>query len=229
MTVTKTNLADLSLAWLEHSRSEGLSPATIARRLATLRQFGKHLGVEVLSDYKAPPQRKPKPRPLPGRVDDIILMADHAVDLSEEAMILLCGTVGLRISEARSVTPNHFIRDGDQLWVKVIGKGYSEREVAIPGRSSDRLLQIALKRSAKEPLVLLTDSQARKAWKKAAARVGLPDSATHDGRASVATAILDSTGNLRLAQEVLGHASVATTQGYTGVSRGQLAGAMEAL
>lgn len=227
--MTTKNLADLSLAWLDHSRSQGLSPATISRRLASIRQFGKYLGVEVLADYKAPPQRKARPKPLPGGVDDIERMAAAAVDASEEAMIWLCGTVGLRISEARSVTPEHLVTEGGHVWVEVIGKGYKAREVAVPARSAGRLLALARLRHPHEPLVLLTDSQARKAWKKAADRVGLRDSATHDGRATVATAILDSTGNLRLAQEVLGHASVATTQGYTGVSRGQLAAAMGGL
>lgn len=224
--MTTTELQDLSLAWLDHSRSQGLSPATISRRVASVRQFGKYLGIDLLADYKSPPQRKAQPRPLPGGIDDIQLMADAAVDSSEEAMIWLCGTAGLRISEARSVTPGHLTTEGDQTWVQVIGKGYKAREVAVPARSAGRLLALARLRHPDEPLVLLTDSQARKAWKRAAARVGLRDSATHDGRATVATAILGSTGNLRLAQEVLGHASVATTQGYTGVSRRQLAAAM---
>lgn len=222
-------LEEAALRWMENSRTEGLAPATITRRLATLRQFGRYLGVEVLADYKAPPSAPARPHPLPGGVGDVEAMLDSAIDSSEEAMIILCGFAGLRISEARSVTPLSFLLDDGKVSVTVTGKGYKRRVVPVPSRVSGRLLEVAGRRESAQPLVLLSDSQARKAWKKAARRAGVRDSSTHDGRATVATAILGATGNLRLAQEVLGHSSVETTQVYTGVTRDQLTSAMEAI
>lgn len=214
---------------MESGKAEGLAPKTLARRANSLRSYGKWIGEPLLADYRAPSPPPAQPRPITGGHEAIMRMVEVAVGDDERAMILLCGFVGLRISEARSVTPDMIEIEDGTPWVTVTGKGYKRRSVPIPPRAWEILGPVVIKRPRHQPLVRLTDSQARKAWATCSRQAGLGKTSSHQGRATAATALLDSTGNLRLVQEVLGHASVATTQVYTRVSRSTMAEAMAGL
>lgn len=223
------SLAEAALSWMDHGRASGVAPKTLARRVTSIRSFGRWLGEPLLVDYTPPATPPATPRPLPGGIDAIELLMARAVGDDERCMVALCGYSALRISEARSVTPGAISLDGDVPWVTVTGKGYKRRHVAIPRRGWERIEPVLPKRRIDEPLVRLTDSQARKAWATMSRQAGLGATSTHRGRATAATELLDRTGNLRLVQEVLGHSSVATTQVYTQVSRSSIAAAMSGL
>ena len=103
----------------------------------------------------------------------------------------------------------------------VLGKGYKVRRVPV----SSALVAILdnLDRDPHEPFVRMADSTARRRWRLIAEKAQISGrTSTHAGRATLATDLLGRTGNLRLVQEILGHASVATTQGYTGVTEQQM-------
>lgn len=224
-----TTLDDAARFWMTWAKEQGTAPKTIARRVTSLRAYGRWLGYPLLVDYQPPATPARTPRPLPGGLDDICSMLEVAVGDDERCMIALCGFSGLRISEARSVTPSSIFMEGETPWVSVIGKGYKDRSVVIPPRAWERIEPVLAKRRPDEPLVRLTDSQARKAWAICSRQAGLGKTSTHAGRATAATDLLARTGNLRLVQEVLGHASVSTTQVYTHVPRSAIAAAMSGM
>lgn len=225
----QTPLAEAASSWMTWSKARGAAPKTIARRVTSLRAFGRWLGYPLLVDYSPPPTPPGTPKPLPGGMDAVNKLLSVAVGDDERCMIALCGFSGLRISEARSVTPASIYLDGDLHWVTVTGKGHKRRQVPIPPSAWERIGPVLDRRSKHEPLVRLTDSQARKAWATCSRQAGLGASSTHQGRATAATELLEATGNLRLVQEVLGHSSVSTTQVYTHVRRSTIAAAMSAL
>lgn len=203
-----------------------MAPKTLARRVTAIRAYGRWLGEPLLEDYVPPPTPPSTPKPLVGGVESVAKMLGAAVGDDERCMVALCGFSGLRISETRSVTPASISLEDGLPWVTVTGKGYRRRSVAIPLRAWERIEPVLGKRSPHEPLVRLSDSQARKAWAAISRRAGLGKTSTHQGRATAATDLLARTGNLRLVQEVLGHATVATTQVYTQVPRSAIAAAM---
>lgn len=210
-------LDDLARAWLDAGRSEGKAPRTLSRRAASIRAYAQWTGQQVLVDYRLPSVGTSSPRPLPGGMSDVAAMID-ACDTSDDiAMVALCSFAGLRISEARSMTPAT-VSDGV---LHVLGKGYKVRRVPV----SSALVAILdnLDRGPAEPFVRMADSTARRRWGQIADKAQLSGrTSTHAGRATLATDLLGRTGNLRLVQEILGHASVATTQGYTGVTEQQM-------
>lgn len=211
------SLDELARAWLDVARSEGKAPRTLSRRAASIRAYAQWSGQQVLTDYRLPSVGTSSPRPLPGGMSDVAAMID-ACDTSDDiAMVALCSFAGLRISEARSMTPAT-VDDGVLV---VLGKGYKVRRVPV----SSALIAILdnLDREPGEPFVRMADSTARRRWQQIAEKAQLSGrSSTHDGRATLATDLLDRTGNLRLVQEILGHASVSTTQIYTGVTEQQM-------
>lgn len=225
----ETPLTEAASSWMTWARAQGVAPKTLARRVTSLRAFGRWLGYPLLVDYTPPATPPGTPKPLPGGMEAVNRLLKVAVGDDERCMIALCGYSGLRISEARSVTPASIGMDGDTPWVTITGKGHRRREVPIPRTAWAHIEPVLSRRGKHEPLVRLTDSQARKAWATCSRQAGLGPTSTHQGRATAATQLLGDTGNLRLVQEVLGHASVSTTQVYTHVPRSTIAAAMAAL
>lgn len=158
-------------------------------------------------------KRRGVPRPLPVEQSRQLLQQYRIADDKTAMLVTLLLTTGLRISEAASLE----WADVAGGWVHVTGKGDKERRVPI-----SPTLERALRRWRKKcpsPIYLfpgpngaITAHSARQRVKRAAGF--LPHSARH----SFATAILEKTGDLRLVQELLGHASVATSQVYTFVA-----------
>lgn len=207
-------------------REQGWAPKTVARRVTSLRAYGRWVGQPLLADYEPPSTPPSIPRPLRGGPESVAKMLEVAVGHSERCLVALCGRSGLRVSEARSVRPMDIFTDAGVNWIRIVGKGYKQREVPIPSDAWAVIEPVLAMRKAGEPLVWHSDSQARKAWATISERAGLGRSSTHSGRATVATDLLGRTGNLRLVQKVLGHASMSTTQVYTEVPRSAIADAM---
>jgi len=191
---------------------------------------------------EVPPPSPPRRLPKAIAVEDVERLLDAAGpgpdDLSAEPRLLrdrallefLYGT-GARISEATGLDIDELQLDADPV-VRLIGKGGKHRVVPA-GRYAVRALEAYLvrarpglaaasHRASASPAVFLNARGGRLtrqgAWgvlHGAAARAGLPDVSPHTLRHSFATHMLDGGADIRVVQELLGHASVTTTQVYT--------------
>ncbi len=161
-------------------------------------------------------------RPLPG--DRLLVMRDLAIF----ELIYSCG---LRVSEVTGLDVSSV--DLAEASVRVLGKGGKERLLPV-GRQACWALQIYLEerggQDVKEPMFLnhrggrLTARSVQRNLKKRLLLFGLPTDVTpHALRHSFATHLLDAGADLRVIQELLGHASLSTTQKYTKVSFAHLA------
>jgi integrase/recombinase XerC len=230
-------------AFLARRRSDGAGVRTLGRSLAGVRSFLKHLERDGLVNaagaraLRAPKQPKSLPKPL--AVDKALSVAASAGDLSEEpwiaarnvAVLTLLYGCGLRISEALNLAAED-IRP-DQRTLSILGKGSKTRlapllpaiHTAIDEYRSlcpyDLSGQTPLFRGARGGVLHAAIIQ--KEMAKLRGALNLPDTATpHALRHSFATHLLSAGGDLRSIQELLGHASLSTTQIYTAVDSGRL-------
>ncbi|MCC5969878.1 MAG: tyrosine recombinase XerC [Pararhodobacter sp.] len=237
--VTQTDLR----AWMAQARARGRAARSVARGLSALKSFARWLaerepGFEptVFLAAKGPRFSRPLPRPL-SEADARAVLDCVSDDKDSDwqrardvAVITLLYGCGLRISEALALTGRNFPL-GDSLRIR--GKGGKERLVpVIPAAARAvaayaRLCPYELAPDA--PLFrgarggALSARQIALAMEGVRLRLGLPASATpHALRHSFATHLLGAGGDLRVIQELLGHASLATTQIYTGVDSARL-------
>lgn len=241
-----TALAQISTgdmrAWMAATRSEGVGARSLARKLSSVKAFYRWLaereGFEptaVLS-ARAPKYTKKLPRPLSedaakAMLDTVALQSVTPwVATRDTAVVTLLYGCGLRISEALSLT-------GADVplpeVLRIVGKGNKERLVPVLPiaraavmdyvRQCPHMLepQAALFRGVRGGA--LSASQIQKTVAQTRAQLGLPPTATpHALRHSFATHLLEAGGDLRTIQELLGHASLSTTQTYTAVDTAHL-------
>ncbi len=198
-----------------------VKPATTNRRIASLRAMGTALGFPpVLPNYKSPRATQPPPHPLSDGMPGVDAMIASARTAEHRALVALCGKCGLRVSEARSVRACDFSVDPEgQRWLTVRGKGDKER--LVPVVETVWMLMIPLIARAQvstRPLIRLKDRSARQAIKLIGERALGADVASHDLRMTFGTKVYEETLDLRTTQELLGHESSVTTEGYTKVS-----------
>jgi integrase/recombinase XerC len=147
------------------------------------------------------------------------------------AVLTLLYGCGLRISEALSLTPADFA--GSPTSLRITGKGDKTRIVPLiaPARTGveDYIRLCPFQLTEDKPLFRgarggpLQPAIVQREMQKLRGALGLPDSATpHALRHSFATHLLAGGGDLRTIQELLGHASLSTTQVYTGVDSARL-------
>ncbi|MFN3636027.1 tyrosine recombinase XerC [Rhizobium rhizophilum] len=234
--------ADLR-GFLAHRRKDGAGARTLGRHLAGLRSFLRHLERKGLvnaagaSAIRSPKQPKSLPKPLSGR--QALSVVSRDTQMNEEpwiaardaAVLSLLYGCGLRISEALGLPPEVFHAKATNL--RVTGKGGKTRLVPllpIVAEAVETYRKLCpyhleagapLFRGARggplQPAIIQREMQ------KLRSALGLPDSATpHALRHSFATHLLGSGGDLRTIQELLGHASLSTTQIYTGVDSARL-------
>lgn len=239
-------------AYLAALAAEGLSKRSVASRLAALRSFYRHGRREgwVVGDPWAAVVTPRLPGRLPQvlEVDDLERMLDavvgsavsadaDALELRDRAIVELAYAGGLRISELAALTLADLdLRRGE---VRVLGKGRKERMTLLGAPAQDAIERWlahgrpALRTRATVPddgTVFLNRFGAplgarglRERIDRLAMRAGLPDGVSpHTLRHSFASHLLDGGADLRVVQELLGHASLATTQIYTHVSAGRL-------
>jgi site-specific recombinase XerD len=218
---------DLAFSWLNLTRQK-VSPKTTARRLTSLRGWAKWAKYgTVLDDYIAPTPARSMPHPIPEGEDGLERMISVAKNPEQVALITLGGYVGCRISESLSVDLHNLDLQNRTLLIR--GKGDKERVVPLSDKAveylQDSIIDAVVKPDHK--LVSYQDRFARQIIKNLGLRAGLKrEVASHDLRATYATIILSQTNNIRLVQELLGHASVATTEVYTGISMDQMRAAV---
>jgi integrase/recombinase XerC/integrase/recombinase XerD len=216
----------------------GAAKTTVARKLAAIRSFYRHL-VErgELESNPADLVSSPKkdsylPQVLkPGEVAELLerIPATSPLDLRDRAMFELAYAAGLRAEELTTLDTTSPDADGEQ--VRVEGKGGRTRFVPVgehAWRALDRYLtrgRTALECGDSDALFLsksgrrLSTSDVRRRLKLQARRVGI---SPHTLRHSFATHLLEGGADLRTIQELLGHASISTTQTYTRVESRRL-------
>lgn len=236
-------------SFLAKRRSDGAGARTLGRGLAAIRSFLKHLEREGLVNaagsraVRAPKQPKSLPKPL--QVNQALAVMASADDYAEEPWIgarnisvltFLYGC-GLRISEALALTPQ--MLEGSPRTLAIKGKGGKTRIVplllAVHEACTKYMKLCPYHLEPTEPLFrgakggVLKAGIIQREMVKLRSAFGLPDSATpHALRHSFATHLLAGGADLRSIQELLGHASLSTTQLYTGVDSARLLGAWAA-
>ena len=211
--------------------------SSIARKLSTLRSFFKYMVKEQLTPsnpaktVSTPKVEKFLPTTL--TVDEAFrLMESPATDgrLRDRAILELLYSSGLRVGELVGLNLSHL--DLDLGIVKVMGKGRKERIVPVGLKAVQALKAYLQERGileGREPLFVnsrggrLTDRSVGRLVKKYTKRSGIFRKVSpHSLRHSFATHLLDAGADIREIQEMLGHASLSTTQRYTHLSLGHL-------
>ena len=232
--------ADLR-AFLADRRGSGLGAASAARELSGVRAFLKYAAEQQGAPAQVPRTRAPKrPRtlPRPAAPDDAVGLAENAADSASEpwigardlAILLLLYGSGLRVAEAMSLTAD-LLPIGTTL--RVTGKRSKTRVVpvvpAVRQAIGDYVRQCPYPLSGPVPLFVgarggpLNPDLVRRSVAAARHRLGLPDTLTpHALRHSFATHLLARGADLRSLQELLGHASLSSTQIYTAVDAARL-------
>lgn len=242
--VSLNDLSDASLrdfrAWMSRRAMDGAGAATRARSLSGVKNFLSWLDKQgvmhnpAIKTVRTPKQPKKLPRPLSDRQAFLILDAvdddPSWVSLRDRALFTMLYGCGLRIDEALSLNLADLPRDG---FMTVRGKGRKERQVPV----LDQVIRVLERYRAAcpfaetptRPLFLgergkrLHQGVAQKALRDLRGVLGLPETATpHALRHSFATHLLQNGANLREIQELLGHASLSTTQRYTDVNAEEL-------
>jgi integrase/recombinase XerC len=194
-----------------------LAPKTTARRLTTFRSYARcHGQRDFLANYRAPKAATAEPHPIPEGIDGVLRMIQSSRNPRHRALCALTGLMGLRISEAIAVHRDDF--DIAEMVLTVRGKGDKTRIVPVSDKAW-RYIKTAHAKAGDGSIVKLGNRGARYAISRHARNAGLSRHvASHDMRATLATAAYDKTRDLRAVQELLGHADPRTTQVYTRVS-----------
>lgn len=229
-------------AFLAARRKGGAVSRSLARSLSALRMFFRWLESEELSRNRAIVQialpKIPHSVPKPLNIESAAAVTRSAAggsdwtETRDTAVLLLLYGAGLRISEALSLTPRDAPVNGRDV-MRIKGKGGKERMVPVlPAVSSAIARYMAAcpyDLEADGPLFLgarggpLSPRLIQLTMERLRADLMLPDTATpHALRHSFATHLLSAGADLRQIQELLGHASLSTTQIYTEVDRDRL-------
>ncbi|MGR3483985.1 MAG: tyrosine recombinase XerC [Paracoccaceae bacterium] len=226
-------------AWLSRGRARGLGPRTMARRLSAAKGLIRHASdrqgwdATRLLSLRGPklPARLPRPLDEGAARGVLALAAEHPtpwIAARDAAVTSLMWGAGLRVSEALSLRWSD-LPLGEALTID--GKGGKQRIVPLLPAIRDAVdAYAALQPFAREGALLrgarggpLGPRAVQRTVEGLRAALGLPASATpHALRHSFATHLLSAGGDLRAIQELLGHASLSTTQGYTGVDAAHL-------
>jgi len=235
-------------AFLASRRNEGAGSRTIARGLAGIRSLIRFLEKEGAANgaafraIRAPRQKRSLPKALAAPMAKRVVSIEESLDeepwiaARNTAILALLYGSGLRISEALGLKAGDLPK-GDGA-IRVIGKGGKERVVpvlpVVLEAIADYLRLSPYKPNPGAPLFIgarggpLNPRMVQRAMEKLRGALGLPETATpHALRHSFATHLLSNGGDLRAIQELLGHASLSTTQIYTEVDTTRLLDAYE--
>jgi integrase/recombinase XerC len=238
--------------WAAALHGQGLAPRSIALELSAWRGLFRWLGRDGLvaanpvDGVRAPRAAKPLPKAL--SVDQAVALAEHRgvteggsalLDVRDHCIVELLYGCGMRVGElvgldlhAGAATAGWI--DAPDATAHVLGKGSKRRSVPVGAAALKSLaawveVRGQLARHGEAALFVsqrgtrLTASQVRTRLKAQAVRAGLPTHVhPHMLRHSFASHLLQSSGDLRAVQELLGHANIGTTQIYTRLDFGHL-------
>jgi integrase/recombinase XerC len=230
-------------AFMAARRRAGTSSRSLARTMSALRAFFRWLEAQEIAGNRSILQvALPKvphgiPKPLTVEKAAAVVDGGAAADLDwvaarDAAVLLLLYGCGLRISEALSLTPREAPVAGRDT-IRIVGKGGKERMVPVLPLARQAIARYAAlcpyPLAPDGPLFLgakggrMSPRIAQLLMARLRGELGLPDTATpHALRHSFATHLLSAGADLRQIQELLGHASLSTTQVYTEVDRQRL-------
>jgi integrase/recombinase XerC len=225
-------------AFLSHLLGQGTKKNSVSRKLACLRSFFKFLRREgllqkdVTSLVASPKKEKKLPTFLP--IDELFQLLEtpdtkSVLGLRDKAILEVFYASGIRVSELVSLTVNDI--NSEQRMIKVKGKGKKERLVFLNSKADMTLKEYLARRPEllgdKTCKILflnrfgnpLSDRAVRNLVYKYVRQCALKRHISpHALRHTFATHLLDAGADLRMIQELLGHASLSTTQRYTHVS-----------
>ena len=230
-------------AWMAQAHRSGLAPRSVALMLSAWRGLYRWWGeqgvvaVNPVEGVRAPKQAKPLPKAL--SVDHAVALAEHRSDAGDarlaardHAIVELLYGCGLRVGELIGLDVRAgrdaagWIDAGDAT-AHVLGKGSKRRSVPVGRAALDALREwLAVRDGIAKPQesalfvsvrgARLGAGQLRARLKQLAQAAGVPTHVhPHMLRHSFASHVLQSSGDLRAVQELLGHANIATTQVYT--------------
>lgn len=236
--------------WAAQMHAQGLAPRSIAIVLSAWRGFYRWLGRDGLvalnpvDGVRAPKSGKPLPKAL--SVDQAVSLADHhtaegdpRMEARDHCIVELLYGCGLRVGELVGLDRQAGSEaagwiDAADATAHVLGKGSKRRSVPVGAAALQSLarwleLRDQMARPGEASLFVsnrgtrLTPSQVRSRLKRRALQAGLPTHVhPHMLRHSFASHLLQSSGDLRAVQELLGHANITTTQVYTRLDFGHL-------
>jgi len=236
-------------SFIRHLQSQGEAVASTARRLAAVRMLHAHLVSEDKRDTNPAARvegvRVPTGVPKPLSLDEVesllsAVTGEESMNLRDRALLEFLYATGARISEACDLNLSDL--DLSSRVVRLFGKGSKERVVPF-GRTAeahlrdylasggrDMLIPESWAKSSDRDAVFLTNRGRRlnrqKAWsvvRDAGLAAGIhQELSPHVLRHSCATHMLEHGADLRIVQEMLGHATISTTQIYTKVSQERL-------
>ena len=218
-------------AWIGSLYSQNNNPRSIQRHLSSAKGFFRFLKKNNLIDSSpfdlvtAPKSSSTLPEVLsPEDVEQLLnFKPTNMIEMRDMAIVELMYSSGLRVSETVNININDF--EENKSFLRVLGKGAKTRLVPM-GRFAINAIDDWLKErdkiqsntnalflNAKGTRLTVRSIQLR--LKKMAVKQGLPPIHPHMLRHSFATHMLESSGDLRTIQELLGHSSLSTTQIYT--------------
>ena len=225
--------------WIIFLRREGLSNRSIQRNISSLKNFYKYLfkngitNTNYFESVQSPKIGETLPKALtPEDVEKLLSFEPKTFsDARDKAFLELLYSSGLRVSEAVSVNISSF--ESDFNFVKVLGKGNKERMIPVGKYAKDAIVTWL---NIRDNNINSTDAlftnrygnrisvraMQQRIYKISVAQ-GMSPVSPHMLRHSFATHILESSGDLRSIQEMLGHSSLSTTQIYTKLNFQQLA------
>jgi len=229
-------------AWMSRKAMDGASNASRARSLSGVKNLLSWMDKQgimhnaAISTVRTPKKAHKLPRPLhENQAFDVLESAglfakEDWLAQRDRALFTLLYGCGLRIDEALSLNIGDMPRDG---FLRVLGKGRKERRIpviAIVEQALQHYLSIRpYAMTPDAPLFIgqqgkrLSQGVAQKSMREIRKTLGLPENATpHALRHSFATHLLQNGANLREIQELLGHASLSTTQRYTEINAEEL-------
>ena len=231
------------LAWLNQLRQEGKSNSSVIHMVTSLRKFFGYLTQEKIvahnpmSDVRPPKKAEHLPAVLTvEEIDQLLQVAveDTTLGIRNRTLLEVMYATGLRVSELVNLKMSDLHLELGLI--QTIGKGDKERIIPIGEVAIDWLQRyfktsrIALLKENESPYVFLNDRGHQitrqgiwKIIKKLVLNAGITkDVSPHTLRHSFATHILENGADLRIVQELLGHADISTTQIYTHISKKRL-------
>lgn len=241
------NLSDVDhivvLSWLQKLRQADKSNNSIIRMVTSLRKFfgylsqEKHIGHNPMLDIKPPKKATHLPAVLSVQEIDQLLaipIPNKPLGMRNRALLEVMYATGLRVSELINLKMSDLhIELG---LIQTVGKGDKERIIPIGEVATDWLTRYfstgreQLIKGKESPYVFVNDRGEQlsrqgvwKIIKKLVVEAGITkDVSPHTLRHSFATHILENGADLRIVQELLGHADISTTQIYTHISKKRL-------
>jgi integrase/recombinase XerC len=227
-------------AWMAAQREQGLHASSIARSLSSIKSLFRYLAKRRLCENAAIvllrgpklPHSVPKPLGLAEASEAVAAASELAskpwMGKRDAALLMLLYGAGLRIAEALSLNRRDISEADSSELLRIQGKGRKERVVPLLSQVAqairDYLSAVPYGGGAGDPLFVgarggrLSPRIAQRTMARMRPILGLPETASpHALRHSFATHLLGSGVDLRALQELLGHASLSTTQRYTDI------------